>query len=207
MPIGVIPAASAFFLQGFLSLSVSLPAPLPSPEFWPAAVHSPFRAHVTDPLRGCQLPIVLGASPAFLWLRRGNARGLAPTSSEMLGLLVTSTPGSFWDIGRISPDPSASHTKHTCWMQRWKLTRPLCFGLTLSQPNISYLSLQSTSTQLRSPTLPSIPKPASIHTGFHTLSYAHSCLTLPLLCRLGTEPHPGNLHDKKKQNVLDEGCP
>lgn len=117
MPIGVIPAASAFLLQGFLGLSVSLPTPLPTPEFWSAAVHSPFRAHVTDPLRGCQLPIVLGASPAFLLLMRGNARGLAPTSSEMLDLLVSSSPGSSRDTRRISVDPSASHTKDTCWMQ------------------------------------------------------------------------------------------
>lgn len=174
MPIGVIPAASAFFLQGFLSLSVSLPAPLPSPEFWPAAVHSPFRAHVTDPLRGCQLPIVLGASPAFLWLRRGNARGLAPTSSEMLGLLVTSTPGSFWDIGRISPDPSASHTKHTCWMQRWKLTRPLCLGLPLASR--TYLTSPSRAQAHSSAVPPYLPCPSLppstqvfTHSPMHTL--------------------------------------
>lgn len=46
--------------------------PLSCPKFWQAAVH-PLRAHVTSPLRGCQLPIVLRASPAFLWLMKGNA--------------------------------------------------------------------------------------------------------------------------------------
>lgn len=46
--------------------------PLSCPKFWQAAVR-PLRAHVTSPLRGCQLPIVLRASPAFLWIMKGNA--------------------------------------------------------------------------------------------------------------------------------------
>lgn len=47
--------------------------PFPLPQVLAGSCAPPFKANVTGSLRGCQIPIVLSTSPAFLWLLKGNA--------------------------------------------------------------------------------------------------------------------------------------
>lgn len=152
-----------------------IPQPLCNPAnsspLWPAAVHSPFRAHVTDPLRGCQFPIVLGASPAFLWLKRGNARGLASTSSEMLGLLVTSSlapPGTPGECQWILVPAILLDAK----MESIALTKPMSLGLILTHPERLNLSLQSRSS-VSTTVKPCLPFPILL-TPTKVFTHSHS---------------------------------
>lgn len=182
-------------------------------------MHSPFRAHVTDPLRGCQFPIVLGASPAFLWLMRGNARGLAPTSSEMLGLLVTSSlapPGTPGGCQWILVPAILLDAK----MESIALTRPMSLGLTLTHPEGSTFPSRA-GAQLAPQSNPAFHSQSYSHPqrSSHTLiaillsdllfreAFRNGTVRCCFCCKCGNKATSRKISMTKKQCVLDGGSP
>lgn len=168
------PAASGFLLQGFHGSSVSPPAPVPCPGFWPAAVNPPQgpRHGATE---GLLAPHCSRGFSGIPLTQEGKCLKLP------LHLLRDAWPNSHYQCrslrghcreGLATPQVHLLEAKD----ESEALTCSLLLQLTLK----ALLSLLSTVTpQLPHTPAPLVPHPTHFHTALHTLLYTHP--TQPIL--------------------------
>lgn len=162
------PAASGFLLQGFHGSSVSPPAPVPCPGFWPAAV-SPPRGPRHGATEGLLAPHCSRGFSGIPLTQEGKCLKLP------LHLLRDAWPNSHYQCGSLRGHCREGLATPQVHLEAKDESEALTCSLLLRLTLKALLSLLSAVTpQLPHTHAPFVPHSTHFHAVLHTLLYTHS---------------------------------